>query len=270
MLNNLNSYIKYQHSKDIHGNRSIYSAKISRNIPDEHYHEDTIIQNNKSVGLSYPKHRPLKIYRKQYTASNTKSNLSAIGVFDKPGLSSYNNNSELCKICPSNNLFNDNIINSNNNYKNCSKYYFDNSLNKLVCISLNPENNIIKSASTIISKNYSYNNNQYLFKKNKLFTQNQSTKFLSGQCCSENSINYKTGSNIKSNNHSPNITYCTNINNQSSVSSSSRIARLKYDTTQKYKSKVSNYEQQVKNFTNNPQQCRKLLFKNNVLQFPCS
>ena len=202
MLNNINlSKI----DKSSINNRFVYSAKILKNNPSS---EDF-------VSNSYPKHRPLKIYRRQYPESNniSESRLSAVGVFDKPGISTQ----EKCGDCSLNNFI-INILNSNKPISNCE--------NILKC----------NNGATNLNKKepYSFSNQQYLYSKNKTYHQNISTKYLYVKNTHCTPV-YKTGCNIKIENSNRNNTTCTNINNEPSISSSGRIERLKYETSQKFK-----------------------------------
>ena len=280
MLNTINLFNRNSHAKDIRGNRIIYSAKITKNdannsistnLGDEAFGTSTftplrVHQDNGRPGFTYPKQRPLQIYRKQYQPENKKSNISTIGVFDKPGLSTQTNhlNNE-CLDCCNNNLFNQNILNTNNLIHSCNGSneckFFDPSLNKIVCIVCNPENNIIKSASTIITQNYSYNTNQLLYRRNKTFNQNQlgihnnNTHHIHtitcGQCCENEIIISK---------------------NRDSTSSSGRIAKIKYETNQRFKYLTPSNTQQVKNTGRYPiNQCRNnnFLFRNEIMRLSC-
>lgn len=277
MLNTINLFNRNSYAKDICGNRIIYSAKITRNdaknsistnLGDEAFGRPTftpvrVNQDNGRYGWTYPKQRPLQIYRKQYQPENKKSNISAIGVFDKPGLSTQTTKLDKeCLDCCNNNLFNQNILNTNNLIHSCNGSseckFFDASLNKIVCIACNPENNIIRSASTVITENYSYNTNEFLHKRNKTFNQNQlASKFIantghihSGTCCQNKLVVSQ---------------------NRDSSSSSGRIAKLKYETSQQFKYLTPSYKQQVKKVSNNKNQCRNnsLLFRNGVMRLSC-
>lgn len=266
--------------------RKIYSASLVKNnqsyIVDptnpssdgniNTYHGRRVYNNKlKTYGITYPKQRPLNIYRKQYNTYSKNSNASVKGVFDKPGIATkiYNidniDNSDLCE--KENNIFIDNIINSNQKGSTNEVSFYEPSLNKVVCLSCLPENNIIKSASTIINKNYSTSIEQYLYKKRKTYEQNLSTKYLvcsDNEPCKLDKPIYKTGSIIKTNNPKTN-TNCTNINNYASVTASSRIARVKYDTIQQYKNNTSNYQQQKNKVSNPIDNCKQngLMFKSN-------
>ena len=275
MLNTINLFNRNKYAKDISLNRIIYSAKIARNdvgnsistnLGDEAVGEITytpirVNLGHGKYGWTYPKQRPLQIYRKQYQPENKKSNISAIGVFDKPGLSTQTTKLDKdCLDCCNNNLFNENILNSNNLIHSCNGSleckYFDSSLNKIVCLACNPENNIIRSASTIVTEKYSYNTNQFLHKRNRTFDQNQlGSKFIansgyihSGECC-QNKL----------------------VVSQNRDSSSGRIARLKYETSQQFKQLNPSHKQQYKKVLNNKNQCRNnnLLFRNGMMKLSC-
>ena len=258
LVKNNQSYIFDPNNQSVDGNINTYHGTRVYN------------KKLKTYGITYPKHRPLNIYRKQYNTYSKNSNVSVKGVFDKPGIASkiYNNDdTELCK--KENNIFIDNIINSNQIDHNTGVSFYEPSLNKVVCLSCLPENNIIKSASTIINKNYSTSMEQHLYKKRKTYEQNLSTKYLvcsDNESCKLDKPQYKTGSIIKTNNPKTN-TNCTNINNYASVTASSRIARVKYDAIQQYKNNTSNYQQQINNVTNPNTNCKQngLMFKSNSL-----
>lgn len=280
MLNTINLFNRNSHAKDICGNRIIYSAKITRNdannsmstnLGEEAFGRSTfnpvrVVQNNGRDGWTYPKQRPLQIYRKQYQPENKKSNISAIGVFDRPGLSTQTTKLDKeCLDCCNNNLFNENILNTNNVIHSCNgssecKFFHPN-LNKIVCIACNPENNIIRTASTIINENYSYNTNQLLHKRNKTFNQNQ----------------LGVNSNQVYNNHITNSGHCCSnkivvSQNRDSSSSSGRIARLKYETSQQFKHLTPSYEQQVKKvgkYPINQYRNNNLLFRNGIMRLCC-
>jgi len=266
--------IKWKSSTD---NRTIYAPKLSYNLGNDNYTpKKVLIQAEQEVngviqpniyGLTYPKHRPLKIYRKQYNPINSKSNISYIGVFDKPGLSTYKLNEDICDLSNNLNLFNNNIINSNQENL-CYKTVDKNDPTNIIMQSCNYNNKIIKSASTIINSNYSYNTNQYLYKRNKSYIQNLNTNIKSGICC-DKTLTYKSGGIIKNENTNPNNNNSTNLNNQVSNSSSSRIERLKYDTNQKYKSQINYYQQQIKNVSNNKCNDVGILFKKTMMTTKC-
>lgn len=232
-------------------NRKIYSAKISRNnLANDDlgntYYTTHVEQNNGRGGFTYPRRRPLQIYRKQYQPNTTRSNFSAIGVFDKPGISTHkfsNNNNNDCRDCCNNNLFIQHINNSNQPISSCENSeqckFFDPCLNRIICIACNPENNITRSASTIISERYSQTTNEFLHKRHRTFNQNQlgnsittinNSKTRSGECCSVETIISQ---------------------NRNPTSSSGRIARLRHDANKKFKNNTSNYQQQINRVTNN-------------------
>lgn len=264
--------------------RKIYSASLVKNnqsyIVDptnsssdgniNTYHGRRVYNNKlKTYGITYPKQRPLNIYRKQYNTYSKNSNASVKGVFDKPGIASKINNINDSDLCDKeNNIFIDNIINSIQEGSTGGVSFYEPSLNKVVCLSCLPENNIIKSASTIINKNYSTSMEQHLYKKRKTYEQNLSTKYLvcQDELCSNDIPTYKTGSIIKTKN-AKNNTNCTNINNYASVSSSSRIARVKYDAIQQYKNNTPNYQQQINKVSNPLNNCKQngLMFRPNVI-----
>ena len=262
--------------------RKIYSASLVKNNqsyivdptnPSSNSNINTYTGNRiynpktKTYGITYPKHRPLNIYRKQYNNYSHNSNASVKGIFDKPGLATKKYSIDDIDICKKeNNIFIDNIINSYQKGSTSGESFYEPSLNKVICESCLPENNIIKSTSTIINKNYSSNMREYLYKKRKTYEQNLGTKYLlcKDNICKTDVPIYKTGSIIKANNPKGNAN-CTNINNYASVTASSRIAKVKHNTIQQYKNNTPNYKQQIKKSTNSLNNCKQngLMFKTN-------
>lgn len=137
---------------------------------------------------------------------------------------------------------------------------------------------ITRSASTIINKNFCWNSKQYLQRRSKTFDQNQTLgTHIDGPNYSRTScVSYSTISSgkLKLNGESftSEIPLCNNSNNpiihkpnnkqfkqQGGVSSSSRIAKLKYDTivssTNKYDSLLANLDSSTHILNRKPTPC---------------
>lgn len=272
--NNYNLFNRDSYAKYIDDNTVIYSSQISRNNlannPNGNtYTGITITQNNGRSGLTYPTQRPLQIYRKQYQPQNIKSNLSVIGVFDKPGISTQTNKDKICLDCSNNNVFNENIINKNNIIRACndnSCKFFDPSLNRVVCIACNPENNIIRSASTIVTNSYSFNTNQFLHRRNRTIDQNQlGYKF----------INHERNSAPHSHQVSSGLcnSSCSMVisQNRDAPTSGGRIARLNYETRNKFNSITPSYQRQINKVNSPRNQCvtNNLIFRKQNRRIHC-
>jgi hypothetical protein len=141
------------------------------------------------------------------------------------------------------------------NTPNSSDKFYDSSNNRVVCVSCNPENNIIRSATTIVSKKYYSDTKAYLQSRCLRYDQKLSINDMSGihyigtngeLLWPENSKN--SGPQIYATQNCPKN--CTPTNGrrtvttiykpsnrqyatQGAVSSSSRILRLKYNTVTK-------------------------------------
>ena len=173
---------------------------------------------------------PIKHYRKQYTninsSQNTFSKLSFIGTLDKPGGTINTQINEInCNDVKSNsNLHILTYFDINNSCKtNVGDKFYDPITNKMQCTSLNPEALVIKTATTILSDNYSSSNKEYLYNKCKTFAQNLPF---------QNDITLNNGTLTKTCNG---IVSCvkytpsnTKFQTQGPVSSSARTHSLKY------------------------------------------
>lgn len=161
---------------------------------------------------------PIKHYRKQYAPANSFSNSSMLGFLDKPG-NYIVTTSNSCKNCANENAQNINIhfLQNLDTDPHPGDWSYDTCLNKMVCTACNPQSMIIKRATTVLDKNYSSSNREYLYRKCKTFDQNA----------------LQTNSDISCNNHdfgcNPVIQY-TNRNYRTTgpITSSSRITALKY------------------------------------------
>ena len=118
---------------------------------------------------------------------------------------------------------------------------------------------IRRSANTIINKEFCWNNKQYLQSRCKTYDQNQTlgthvdgSKYYSGSCTTDASGNVCKPVIYKPNNKQ--------FKQQGGVSSSSRIAKLKYDTirnsTNKYDSLLANLDQSAHILNRKPVPCR--------------
>lgn len=120
-------------------------------------------------------------------------------------------------------------------------------------------NAIRRSANTIINKNFCWNSKQYLQSRCKTYDQNQQigknisgNKYLSGSCVNKCNLNLdNVGVIYKPNN--------TQFQQQGSVTSGSRIAKLKYDTirnsTNKYDSLLANLDSSTHILNRKPVNC---------------
>ena len=242
--------------KSTTNNVNNYSAKIR-------YGTNTKNQIG-NINMSVPqpgRAGPLKIPRKQYPYHDHNignfgsiSRLSYVGIVDKPNGYTATINNGNCNDCSFNNMLIDSLINKNQ-YINTNGHTISGE-----CIKCSPVNNIIKSASTVIDKKkiYAYNTKQYLYKNNKTFEQNYSSQALSGDDCSCSRILHINHDKCKN----------TNINTYQSTTSSSRIARLKYNTISANKSTYCNGNTNLntKKITANPRECQ----NNNFLHFRTS
>jgi hypothetical protein len=166
---------------------------------------------------------PIRHYRKQYvdnvSKGNTFSNLSFIGSMDKPGnnivtqnITQDNTESSILTYIEKNNDCN----------SSTSDKFYDPTLNKVVCSSLHPSAMVIKSATTKLSGDYSSSHRELLYKNSKTFTQNLPLNTIA---------NSGVGMNCN-NNRACAITFNpsnTKYRTQGPISSSARIASLKYD-----------------------------------------
>lgn len=191
---------------------------------------NTNIQNCKagSCKLNQSKFnaRPLKHYRKEYSninSINSNSNHSFINVFDKPGNYIVTSNNDNCVSCGSNAANNAviNIINNNTNCINSNKIY-DSSKNKVICTGFNPKNLVIKTANTILDKDYCTTNSEFLKKRCKTYLKN--LPLNTDISLNNGTMETCTSDNCKRTFNPSNKRY----NNQGSISSSARTAALKY------------------------------------------
>jgi len=122
------------------------------------------------------KARPLKIWRKQLNGRNSQGK-SAVGMpMDTPGGSVNLGNG---KVCDENNNRIGLVEEINHGIQirdpNPSDKFFDTDSNKPACVACNPENHVIKTASTIVDKKYYTDSRAYLQSRGRTYQQNQGT-----------------------------------------------------------------------------------------------
>lgn len=213
---------------------------------------------------SFGKARPIKHWRKQLNPRDDAGRGRAgVGMpMDTPGGSIYlgdnqsNTNCITCSDLATSNSqgIKENILRTNPIIPAVpSDEFFDSINNRIVCVACNPENNIIRSATTLLSKSYYTNTKAYLKSRCLLYDQKLSTirvpdvtysipcptgcgliivqpsdsptgtQVRLTQNCQQNCTDNTPGTTI----YKPsNAQFAT----QGAVSSSSRIDRLKYNT----------------------------------------
>jgi len=212
------------------------------------------------------KARPIKHWRKQLTPNNT-AGPKRVGLgmpMDIPGGSVYlGANSKDCITCapPDNsNTFpagiKENILRTNKIIAPVPSDSFYDCVNETpVCVACNPQNNIIKSATTLLSKNYYTDSRAYLKSRCRLYNQKLSANpvpgitYFNANHTPVQPSNSPTGSQVRLTQDCPQSCQQTPLcqqpsgkvytiykpNNyqfavQGAVSSSTRIDRLKYNT----------------------------------------
>lgn len=189
--------------------------------------------------------QPLKIGAHQFS----KKILSQL--IDKPGgnqVLKINSKSKCCDSSGNNELYYkyyDKLWNKDISFNYQHDHFKDCSSNpgicKRVCVACNPENNIIKSAVTLLNKNYYTDSRAYLKSRGKTYDQKLSFNTTDSSNCPlppSNTYKYPMTTTIdkcqynKSNKCGYTIYKPNNsqFQVQGAVSSSSRIAKLKYDT----------------------------------------
>ena len=211
--------------------------------------------------------RPIKHWRKQlnankYNSDETIVNRSSRGragvgmPMDIPGGSVYLGNNESNKDCitciddiTKTTGLKEDIIKTNNTdfFTNPSDKFYDESNNKTVCVACNPENNIIRRATTNISKKYYSDTKGYLKSRCLTYDQNMSLNPASDVTYfNSNGVplyptNSPTGPQVRNTKNclevcenKPNTTIYKPNNTkyavQGAVSSGARLDRLKYNT----------------------------------------
>ena len=122
------------------------------------------------------KARPLKIWRKQLNGKNSRGR-SAVGMpMDTPG-GSVNLGSGA--ICDDDNHRIGLVDEINHGIQiqdpKPEDTFFDEDAGKTVCVACNPENHVIKTASTIVDKKYYTDSRAYLQSRGRTYAQNQAT-----------------------------------------------------------------------------------------------
>lgn len=208
-----------------------------------------------SIGPDF-KARPIKHWRKQLipTANSGNGNSSVGMPMNKPGSEVFLGKSSTsdCVTCSERPTVITKSIHDAENinvfFKNEGDKFYDSEKGKVVCVACNPETNVIKRASSIISKNYYENRAAYLKSRCKTYNQNisgvakEGIQYLDGVnpvWASDSS----SGSQVRSTMDCCSVTGNTNTliykpnNNQyacqGAVDSSDRITRLKMNTINK-------------------------------------
>ena len=156
-------------------NQSIYKTYTDKSVnPNKIYKE-----------LKHPQRNPLRQYRRQLTIGDAAKTVSKqiINQFDIPGKAIVVSDLSSCYNCNQDNktiFFKEEIYPNNkcvdNNLGGTGYIYPDlsNNIQLYKCISktVNPELNVIKSASTNVTKSYSTSNREFLKKRCKTYSQN--------------------------------------------------------------------------------------------------
>jgi hypothetical protein len=198
------------------------------------------------------KARPLKIWRKQLNGKNSQGN-SAVGMpMDTPG-GSVNLGS--AQICDGDNNRIGLIDEINHGIEvrdpHPNDKFFDTDANKTACVACNPENHVIKTASTLVDKKYYTDSRAYLQSRGRTYAQNQATGikvdgvtyFDANRNPLHPSDNTSLGPTSYSKTFGGQQTECSDnliykpsnhkFSTQGAVSSGSRLLRLKVDTINK-------------------------------------
>jgi len=142
------------------------------------------------IGPSF-KARPIKHYRRKLTPNpnSGKSKASIRNMIDTPGNMIYLGNKSCCDPNNKGSIATTNLIPTekyNKMYIHTEDKYFDskcanisewqscNAQDRPVCVSCNPENNIIKSAVSLLNKKYYTGTKSYLQSRGKLYEQKAS------------------------------------------------------------------------------------------------
>ena len=196
------------------------------------------------------KARPLKIWRKQLNGKNSQGN-SAVGMpMDTPGGSVNLGNAQ---ICDGDNNRIGLVAEINHGIEirdpHPNDKFFDADSNKPACVACNPENHVIKTASTIVDKKYYTDSRAYLQSRGRTYAQNQGTgvkvdgltyfdangkPLHPSNNASNGPPNYNKTSGDQPDCSKPNqLVYKPNnqkFSTQGAVSSGSHLLRLKMDT----------------------------------------
>ena len=201
-----------------------------------------LINNNNgaNTGTSFAA-RPIKHWRKQLVpAANSGVGTNAgVGMpMDRPGGSVYLGATVDCSNCPVN--LAELIPTTKNIIFDTTKDASGN------CVACNPETNIIKSAVTLLNKNYFSDTKGYLQSRGQTYDQKLSINPIPGNNYTSQPSDSSTGSQVyytdncskKCTTNNSRVTTIYKPNNQQysqqgAVSSSSRLDRLKYNTITK-------------------------------------
>ena len=195
---------------------------------------------NTNTGTSFAA-RPIKHWRKQLMpAANTGSGgRTSIGMpMDRPGGSVSLGATVDCTKCP---------VNLSELIPTTKNTVFDTTKDEAgKCVACNPETNIIKSAVTLLKKNYFSDTKGYLKSRCQTYNQKLSTNPIPDNSYTGPPSDSSTGSQVyytdscskKCTNDNSRITTIYKPNNkeysqQGAVASSSRLDRLKYNTINK-------------------------------------
>jgi len=170
-----------------------------------------VTQSNQVTELRQPQRNPIRHYRRQLVGSNS-ANILIQPAFDVPG-DSIVKTTENCPTCTEDSplLFSESIYPNDEPTKcidDCTGYQSsDPTLWKYTCC--RPENNVIKTASTNLSKKYSTSNRDYLKNrgktfKNNLYSENITQNSRDCNICNINNVN---------NNGNTSVTATGNIDN---------------------------------------------------------
>lgn len=203
------------------------------------------------------KARPIKHWRKQLipTPNSGNGNSSVKIPMDTPGSEVFlgKDSTSNCVSCSGNSKSlitkSSNIAEEYNTiFIDSQDKFYDSEKNKMVCVACNPETNIIKPASSIISNKYYSDRAAYLKSRCKTFTQNLSgnkiedIKYIDGVMpvwasdSSKGSQVFSTNDACAIDGKSSTLIYKPNNSQyacQGAVSSSDRITRLKINTINK-------------------------------------
>ena len=201
-----------------------------------------LINNNTytNIGTSFVA-RPIKHWRKQLVPATDSgiSGRSGVGMpMDRPGGSVYLGATVDCSNCP---------VNLAELIPTTKNIMFDNTKDVSGnCVACNPETNIIKSAVTLLNKNYYTDTKSYLQSRCQTYDQKLSTNPIPGNNYTGPASDSPTGSQVyytdncskKCTNDNSRVTTIYKPNNQQysqqgAVDSSSRLTRLKYNTITK-------------------------------------
>lgn len=201
------------------------------------------------------KARPIKHWRKQLMPiANSGNGNSAIGTLTAPGSEVFLGKSNInhCASCSETNAVIIKSVHGNEKTNDLYIYpedlFYDNVKEKNVCVSCNPEANIIKTATSIISKKYFQDRLNYLKSRNNTYEQNitgvpkDNIQYLDGNQIiwpsnsSTGTQNFNSFDNCGTSGTKSNVIYKPNnvqYSCQGAVNASDRLLRLKMNTINK-------------------------------------